>query len=180
MAIEAAAPLDAAFEVELPPAPYPGLRPFEKNEWPIFFGRETITDGVIRRLIRQHLVVVHGDSGCGKSSLIRAGVLAQLEQEHARSGVRWRTCAMLPREAPLRNLAEALAKLNADAPDRARIRQIRRSLNLGRDAGAALAELLRLGEDDHICILIDQFEELFSFARNHGRDEAQLFVDVLV
>ena len=116
MAIEATAPFDAAFEVELPPAPYPGLRPFEKHEWPIFFGREPITDGVIRRLIRQHLVVVHGDSGCGKTSLIRAGVLAQLEQEHARSAVRWRTCAMLPREAPLRNLAVALAKLDADLP----------------------------------------------------------------
>ena len=114
MAIAAAPPLDAVFEVELPPAPYPGLRPFEKHEWPIFFGRETMTDEVIRRLIRQHLVVVHGDSGCGKSSLIRAGVLAQLEQEHARSGVRWRTCAMLPREAPLRNLAKALAELDAD------------------------------------------------------------------
>jgi hypothetical protein len=65
-AIEATAPLHPAFEVELPPAPYPGLRPFEKHEWPIFFGRETITDGVIHRLIRQHLVVIHGDSGCGK------------------------------------------------------------------------------------------------------------------
>jgi hypothetical protein len=87
---------------------------------------------------------------------------------------------MLPREAPLRNLAEALAKLDAHAPDRARIRQIRRTLNLGRDAGAALAELLRHGDDDHVCILVDQFEELFSFARKHGRDEAQLFVDILV
>ena len=60
-----------------------------------------MTDEVIKRLIRQHLVVVHGDSGCGKSSLVRAGVLAQLEQERARSGVQWRTCHMLPREAPL-------------------------------------------------------------------------------
>ena len=31
MAIEAALPLDAAFEVALPPAPYPGLRPFERR-----------------------------------------------------------------------------------------------------------------------------------------------------
>jgi hypothetical protein len=180
MAVGATAPPDTAFEVELPPAPYPGLRPFEKREWPIFFGRETLADEIIHRLIRQQLVVVHGDSGCGKSSLIRAGVLAQLEQEHARSGVRWRTCALLPREAPLRNLAESLAKLDADEPARDSLRQIRRCLNLGRKAPEALTELLRRGDDDHICILIDQFEELFSFARKHGRDEAQLFVDVLV
>ena len=25
---------------ELPPEPYPGLRPFEPAEWAIFFGRE--------------------------------------------------------------------------------------------------------------------------------------------
>jgi hypothetical protein len=180
MAIAATPPPDAAFEVELPPAPYPGLRPFEKHEWPVFFGRETISDKVIHRLIRQHLIVIHGHSGCGKSSLIRAGVLAQLEQEHARSGVRWRTCAVLPREAPLRNLAEALAKLDASEGDRNHIRQIRRGLNLGRDAPSALASLLRRGEDDHICILIDQFEELFSFAKKRGGDEAQLLVDILV
>jgi hypothetical protein len=180
MAIEAAPPLDTAFEVKLPPAPYPGLRPFETQEWPIFFGREAMTDEVIKRLVHQHVVVVHGDSGCGKSSLIRAGVLAQLEQEHARSGVTWRTCAMLPREAPLRNLAKAFAELDASEGDRNRIRQIRRILNDGRDAPAVLAKLLRRGDDDHICILVDQFEELFTFARADGREEAQLFVDILV
>ena len=109
MAIAAPASLEAVFEVALPPAPYPGLRPFEKHEWPIFFGREAMADEVIHRLIHQHLIVVHGDLGCGKSSLIRAGVLAQLEQEHASSGVIWRTCATLPRESPLQNLARELA-----------------------------------------------------------------------
>ena len=131
------------------------------------------------RLLDHNLVVVHGDSGCGKSSLIRAGVLVQLEQQHERGGQIWRTCAMLPREAPLRNLAEALAKLDGAEADRDRIRQIRRCLNLGPAAPAALAELLRRGDDDHVCILIDQFEELFSFARQHRREEAQLLVDIL-
>ena len=180
MAIEAAEPLDGIFDVALPPAPYPGLRPFETDEWPIFFGRETMTDEVIGRLIRQHLVVVHGDSGCGKSSLIRAGVLAQLEHEHARSGVTWRTCAMLPREAPLRNLATALAELDAGEGDRSRVRRIRRLLNRGRGTAAALADLLRRGDDDHICILVDQFEELFAFAGRHGREQAQQIADILV
>jgi hypothetical protein len=30
----------------LPPAPYPGLRPFEMSEWSIFFGRERMIDEV--------------------------------------------------------------------------------------------------------------------------------------
>ena len=172
--------LDAVFDVELPPAPYPGLRPFEAKEWPIFFGREELTDEVIRRVVRQHLVVVHGDSGCGKSSLVRAGVLAQLEQERARSGVNWRTCEMLPREAPLQNLVEAIARLQEAARESDFGHKVHRIVNYGRDAPPALAELLGGGKDDNICILIDQFEELFSFARKHGREEAQILVDFLV
>ncbi len=176
-----AAAADAGpLEVELPPAPYPGLRPFEFQEWPIFFGREPMIRDVITRLLERNLVVVHGDSGCGKSSLIRAGVLVHLEQQHERGNENWRTCVMLPREAPLRNFAEALASLDGDEADRNRIREVRRCLNLGRNAPEALASLIRRGKHDHVCILVDQFEELFSFARQHGRDEAELFVDILV
>ena len=36
--------LDSLFDVTLPPRPYPGLRPFEQHEWPIFFGRERMAD----------------------------------------------------------------------------------------------------------------------------------------
>ena len=55
----------------LPDVPYPGLRPFEKHEWPLFFGRERVTQEVINLLLERGLVVVHGPSGCGKSSLLR-------------------------------------------------------------------------------------------------------------
>src|SRR5436190_1811534 len=84
--------------VKLPPRPYPGLRPFEKDEWSIFFGRERMADAVVSHVIGKRVLVVHGDSGCGKSSLVRAAVLPRLEQENARSGIRWRTCATTPGE----------------------------------------------------------------------------------
>ena len=63
------------FTPRLPPSPYPGLRPFQKAEWPIFFGRERMTEDVIRLLLKKRLLLVHGVSGNGKSSLIKAGVL---------------------------------------------------------------------------------------------------------
>ena len=34
----------------LPLTPYPGLRPFEQDEWPIFLGRERITRDIVDRL----------------------------------------------------------------------------------------------------------------------------------
>lgn len=176
---------DAVFAIRLPPRPYPGLRPFEQHEWPIFFGRERMTDEIVERLLGLRLLVVHGDSGCGKSSLVRAGVLPRLEQESARGGVRWRTCTALPRAAPLWNLAHALAALDtpgegdADALE-ARTIAFRRALNFGREAPAALAELLGCGPRNQVCILVDQFEELFEHARRHGPEEAALLAACLV
>lgn len=35
-----------------PPQPYPGLRPFEMEEWSVFFGREQMIDDVIELLAR--------------------------------------------------------------------------------------------------------------------------------
>ena len=83
--------VEGLFEPKFPLHPYPGLRPFEKDEWPIFFGRELIVGEVIERLIDQQFIAIHGDSGCGKSSLIRAGVMPRLERDHARGGATWRT-----------------------------------------------------------------------------------------
>src|SRR5690606_32072233 len=128
-----------------------------KDEWPIFFGRERMADAVVAQLIDKRLLVVHGDSGCGKSSLVRAAVLPRLEQESARSGLTWRTCTTLPGDAPLWNFATALSAL--DGGDEARTMDIRRALNFGRDAPAEIARMLRRDPTDHLCILVDQFEE---------------------
>jgi hypothetical protein len=172
--------LDSAFQVALPPRPYPGLRPFEKDEWPIFFGRERMADAVLSQLIDKRVLVVHGDSGCGKSSLVRAAVLPRLEQENARGGIQWRTCATAPGGEPLWNLAQALAGIDGGAPSMDRALEIRRAMNVGAEAPAALAGLMRRGPEDHLCILLDQFEELFAHARRHGSEEAQLLTDILV
>ena len=171
---------DEAFAITLPPRPYPGLRPFDEAEWPVFFGRERMVDAVVSKLVTQQLVVVHGDSGSGKSSLIRAGVLPRLRQEQARGGSRWRTVAVMPRGGPLRHLARALAALDGRADDADRVLALRRALNQGRRAPVALAELLLCGPHDHLCILIDQFEELFEHARLQGPGEARQLTDALV
>jgi hypothetical protein len=170
----------SAFEAVMPARPYPGLRPFDEVEWPIFFGRERMVDAVVGDLIRRQFVAVHGDSGAGKSSLIRAGVLPRLRQEYARGGLGWRTCIALPRGGPLRNLARALAAIDGRADDVEHVLNLRRALNQGRRAPAALAELMLGDEGAHLCILLDQFEELFEFARQQGHAEAQLLTDFLV
>jgi hypothetical protein len=170
---------DALFTLKLPPRPYPGLRAFEQDEWTIFFGRERMTDEVVSRLVAGRLLVIHGDSGCGKSSLLRAGVLPRLEQGNARGGARWRTCTVTPGNDPLLNLAQGLAALDGADPGGERLVRLRRALNGGQRASEAVAPLVCPRENDHVCILVDQFEELFAHARRRGDEEAQLLIDFL-
>ncbi len=46
--------------------PYPGLRPFERDETDIFFGREDHTDQLLEKLGQNSFLAVVGPSGCGK------------------------------------------------------------------------------------------------------------------
>ena len=180
-AVTSASDAGRVFRIRLPASPYPGLRPFEKDEWPIYFGRERMADAVVGGILKNRVLVLHGDSGCGKSSLVRAAVLPKLEQENARGSLCWRTCIALPGQAPLWNLAEELARIDGAQPDPEQVRQFRRALNFRAGAPAAIAELLKTSADGlHVCILIDQFEELFEYARRNGPGEARLLTDFLL
>jgi formylglycine-generating enzyme required for sulfatase activity len=62
-----------------PGSPFPGLRPFEFKDAPIFFGRGRETDDLVDRINRDRFVTVVGASGSGKSSLVWAGLIPRLE-----------------------------------------------------------------------------------------------------
>lgn len=57
---------------------YPGLRPFDSEEQQHFFGRNQEIEAVCRLLDLDKLLILHGASGMGKSSLINAGILPAL------------------------------------------------------------------------------------------------------
>jgi internalin A len=60
--------------------PYPGLRSFEPEEAPIFFGRREETAELVRWVAEEsrRFVAVVGVSGSGKSSLVKAGLIPAL------------------------------------------------------------------------------------------------------
>lgn len=90
--------------------PFPGLRPFETDEYRLFFGREGQADALIARLQRSRFLAVVGTSGSGKSSLVRAGLLPALRGGMmAGAGSGWRIAIMRPGSDPIGNLALALA-----------------------------------------------------------------------
>ena len=157
--------------------PYPGLRPFRQDEWQIFFGREVMAEEIVQLLLAKGLVVVHGPSGGGKSSIARAGVLTRLERRRERSGRKICIGEMRPGEAPIRNLSLAFATA-LGLPERTL--EIRRILYRGREAAVDLLAWMRERTDADVCVLVDQFEEIFRYARETDREEAEIIADVLV
>jgi hypothetical protein len=165
----------------LPADPYPGLRPFNQDEHRIFFGREEMIDAVIDALARKNLVVVHGASGSGKSSVVRAGVLPWLDIQQGRRR-RWLTAIRRPAGGPLRNLASALAERLGAAPGSSQTSDPAASwhtcLALGHTVLDDIEGLLS-SKGTSLCLLIDQFEELFRYAKEKSREEAALLTQLL-
>jgi WD40 repeat protein/class 3 adenylate cyclase len=58
--------------------PYRGLLAFQPEDRDYFFGREAIVEELIARLAPGRLAAVVGASGSGKSSVLRAGVIARV------------------------------------------------------------------------------------------------------
>ncbi|EPH44765.1 DNA-binding protein [Streptomyces aurantiacus] len=61
-------------------SPYRGLARYEPDDEGLFFGRERLTDDLLRRVTERRFTVVFGPSGSGKSSLLRAGLIPRLRR----------------------------------------------------------------------------------------------------
>jgi tetratricopeptide (TPR) repeat protein len=177
-------------EPETPLNPFPGLRPYEPDEDYLFFGREEEVDELLRRLRFNRFLAVVGTSGCGKSSLVRSGLIPALHSgTMVRVGSSWHVAIMRPGESPISHLAaaldapgiirppsEELATTNRVLLDAALRRGTRGLVETVRDAGFPTT--------DNLLIVVDQFEELFRYRRGdrveQSRDEAAAFVKLLL
>jgi hypothetical protein len=72
------------------PCPYTGLRPFEEKDRPFFFGRSRDQATIISNLYGSSLTVLYGASGVGKTSILLAGVVPELEHNHRVAAVLFR------------------------------------------------------------------------------------------
>ncbi len=61
-------------------APYPGLAPFQAADEPFFFSREAEARLIQANLRGSRFTVLYGASGVGKSSVLAAGVVAELRR----------------------------------------------------------------------------------------------------
>src|SRR5215208_7657130 len=70
---------------ELPISPYKGLANYTEHDAALFFGRDREREVIIANLKARRLTLLYGESGVGKSSLLRAGVMADLAEEARRN-----------------------------------------------------------------------------------------------
>ena len=97
------------------PAPYLGLACYEVEQASLFFGRDALTGELLRRLAAGRFLAVFGPSGSGKSSLLRAGLLAAVDRGELTATTDWVTILLTPGEQPVAELARALDGKPADA-----------------------------------------------------------------
>ncbi len=166
--------------------PFPGLRSFTSEESHLFFGREGQCDELLRKMGRRRFVAVVGVSGCGKSSLVRAGLLPSLYNGYlASAGAEWRVADLRPGGDPIGNLAAAL-RTTGFWKSGELTAELLRSSSLALVATARKArDSGQWGEDENLLILADQFEELFRYPVRQesmmaDRDEKAGFVKLLL
>jgi formylglycine-generating enzyme required for sulfatase activity len=138
--------------------PYRGLAAFESEHRAFFFGRDAAIRGVVDRLRVEPFILVAGDSGVGKSSLCRAGVLPLVTEGGLGPDRNWKTLKLVPGKHPVAAITAALAPV-LDKGEAALAELLMRD-------PASLARELRAQHagDRGLLIFIDQLEELVTLA----------------
>jgi formylglycine-generating enzyme required for sulfatase activity len=177
-------------------SPYRGLPAMEEQDSDYFFGRERETVEVLNVLATasDHLPVLLGNSGVGKSSLAQAGALAALKRQAWPEGAdaalewphafqesrRWCFITLKPGIEPLRALVESfLDTWQLGSTDPERVKRQSGWIELLSEGKATLRHLLDATERHYkeldrakppaFLLYIDQGEELYRRAEEHQR-----------
>ncbi len=138
--------------------PYRGLHTFEAEHRGLFFGRRAEVGTLLERLRVEPLVVVAGESGVGKSSLCRAGVLPAVLEGALGGGRSFSVARIVPGRTPLLTLGAALAPI-LGLDDGAAVRRLR-----AQPGAVARAIRKKLGDGAGLVLFVDQLEELITMA----------------
>jgi hypothetical protein len=142
--------------------PFPGDAAFGPDDADRFFGREDVVARLTGMVASERSVVVYGASGAGKSSVLRAGLVARIRS----SGP---VILMTPGPFPLGECAARLAELAGEPAGRLRAGLAADAANLHRYARRAVP-----APDADLLVVVDQFEEVFTRCRDRGERDAFL------
>lgn len=168
------------------PNPFKGLEAFQQTDAHLFFGRETLVQKLVESVNPQRLtrfVAVVGASGTGKSSLVRAGLIPALRAGRIPGGERWHVLMITPGASPTEALAARLLPLLTEAVGEAgrqppTLEEVADTLRRSAQSLHLMTEkILGALPGEHLLLVVDQFEELFTRATPVERER---FVALLV
>jgi WD40 repeat protein len=144
--------------------PYPGLQAFTEKDAGVFFGREAEAQALWQRIEHRGLLAVIGPSGAGKTSFVRAGVVASKPEG-------WGAIVCKPGSAPFRSLGQALVPELASDPEALRQLFFFDNPNIALD----LLTRWRRAKGEAL-LVVDQFEELFTL---NSKETQEVFASLL-
>jgi hypothetical protein len=161
-------------------SPFVGPRPFEKEDSDRFFGRTRETEELLSLIIAHRAVLVYAQSGAGKSSLLRAGVIKRLEEQHYQVLRSARVHGLRPNDVSPESVQNifvyhALQYWAAKLPSGQSIKD---------HAKATLSEFLKplvvppeAGEEcsPPLIVIFDQFEEFFTTNADRWQERRPFF-----
>jgi WD40 repeat protein/uncharacterized caspase-like protein len=166
---------DNTGQFDLGLCPYMGLKAFSEDDSEFFFGRETLTQQLLNALNRQTFLAVVGASGSGKSSLLYAGLMAQLRQGKQIPGSEsWWVRSFRPGDRPLEALTRRLVDSGSEKERDYQQQQLKTLLSQGVEGFVCW---LRSRPEPMVVLAIDQFEELFTLS---NVQERQQFLDLVL
>ncbi|MGH3833356.1 MAG: TIR domain-containing protein, partial [Pseudonocardiaceae bacterium] len=160
--------------------PFPGLEPFTATLSRVFFGRSAQAREVSKRLRATGsaggIQAIVGSSGCGKSSLLHAGVVPLLDGDPA-----WLVVpSLVPGRDPVPELARVLAITGTRLGLGWSASDVRGRLDAGPEGLRRVADdLLSVGPGAHqrrLVVAVDQAEELFTRTTPAARERFALLL----
>jgi hypothetical protein len=155
--------------------PFVGPRPFGRDEKDLFFGRDREARDLCSLVVAHPIVLLYAASGAGKSSLLNAGLIPLLEARGYEVLPSARVSGRIPdavKNAGVDNvyafnILSSWAGPSVDPRDLVKvdIASFLASRPHGKDAA---------GEPVLRVVVLDQFEELFTFARERWQERAAL------
>jgi eukaryotic-like serine/threonine-protein kinase len=141
-------------------APFVGMAAFQENNAEIFFGRDREIAAATMRLTAQPLLVLAGQSGIGKSSFVRAGLVPALKQNGA-----WQVAIARPGHNPVSELVTAVLGMLDNTSGHDLQHSVADLVKQTSAEPGVLGALLRAHAralSRRLLIFIDQFEETFT------------------
>jgi WD40 repeat protein len=158
-------------ELNLPPAPelseannpWRGLKSYDVEQAPVFFGRSEFVRKLAERVVVQPLTIVLGASGTGKSSVVKAGLLAYLR---ATEPAAWR---ILPPVRPGKSPLSALAGLVLDGENGDFGSQLGEYWTDPEALASRVGAWAASESDGRLLLVVDQFEELITLCWDESK-----------